>query len=161
MRIIILIIAFTYCCTFSQAQNYKLGDMVEGGIIFYISENKDTLLTSAMRDQGIGVSWEEAKQRCESIFSIQDGKMYRGWRLPNKREIQIMRRQRDFISEATEKAGGEALQKDIGTYYWCSTEIDANYAWLMPFGFDRITQMSKGSNLFDARAVRTIIVKKN
>lgn len=157
-----LYLVFLLCGTASTicAQEYKLGELLEGGVIFYISENKDTLLTCGLRDQGTGVTWSEAIERCERSFSIQDGTLYWGWRLPDKREIQIMRRLRDFLDEAILKAGGEAFNKELGAYYWSSTEIDANYAWLMPFGFDRIQHMTKGSNLFDARPVRAVVMKK-
>jgi hypothetical protein len=90
--------------------------------------------------------------------------MDRGWTFSESLSKKLGASSSVVMSTGTnmvKQRGGEALQKDIGTYYWCSTEIDANYAWLMPFGFDRITQISKDSNLFDARAVRTIIVKKN
>lgn len=160
MRTILLLIVLSCSGSLLLAQDHELGDLVEGGIVFYISAHKDTLLTSAIRDQGMGLSWLEAKERCEKTFSIQGSQLYWGWRLPNKREVQIMRRLRDLISEAAVKANGMAFDKGVASYYWSCTESNAFYAWLMPFGFDQIKEMSKGSNLFNARAVRTILLKE-
>ncbi len=160
MRTILLLIVLSCSGSLLLAQDHELGDLVEGGIVFYISAHKDTLLTSAIRDQGMGLSWLEAKERCEKTFSIQGSQLYWGWRLPNKREVQIMRHLRDLISEAAVKANGTAFDNSVSSYYWSSTEISTSYAWLMPFGFDQIKQMTKGSNLFNARGVRTILLKE-
>ena len=65
-RIIFFLIVLSCSCSLLLAQDHELGDMVEGGIVFYIFEHKEILLTSAIRDQEKGLSWQEAK---DSAFS--------------------------------------------------------------------------------------------
>lgn len=139
---------------------YEVGDTARGGIVFFVSENGDTALVCGKHDASPFGDWATAKSRCESTFGIQDGKLIRGWRMPNLTEMKIIRTHRDTLNTFIEKQGGTPLDNSIGSYYWTSTEGEhSSQAYLQAFGFDHSVLMNKTSNTFSARAVKTVIVK--
>jgi hypothetical protein len=145
---------------FLAAQDYAIGDMVKGGIVFSIAENGDSLLICGKNDAAQYVDWADAKMRCESFFSIDVSTMVKGWRMPTLAEMKILRDNRETINELIRKAGGIPLESEVGAYYWTSTEAEySSHAYLQPFGFDLPQLMSKASNSFNARAVQTVYLK--
>lgn len=143
---------------FLSAQVYKEGDLLRGGVIFHINETQDTALISAIRDQAQYVNWADAKNRCERFFSIQDGQMYKGWRMPSKDEIVKMKKKRDMINAASVKNGGEGFDPGLGAHYWSGTE-EGTHAWLQPFTFGVLTLMHKDGNSFFVRGVQKVALK--
>ena len=67
----------------SNAQPYKTGQKVEGGIVF--PNNKKSGV--AIAEKGLGLmSWDEGKKACEDL--VLNG--YDNWRLPSLKELGII-----------------------------------------------------------------------
>jgi len=158
MKVIFGLVLFFFCSIYLSAQVHQEGDFLRGGVIFHINETQDTALICAIRDQAQYVDWASAKQLCERFFSIQDGQMYRGWRMPSKAEIVKMKEKRDMINAASEKNGGEGFDPGFGAHYWSGTE-EGTHAWLQPFTFGLLTLMHKDSNTFFVRGVQKVALK--
>jgi len=120
-----------------------------------LDESGEHGLVVARHDQSTGADdWNTCKTRCESYFWIHEGQMVRGWRLPTKDELKLMREKRDFISKIAVENGGEALDSSVGAYYWSGTEEGSGQAWMQGFGFDLPKLINKGNTWIAARAVR-------
>ena len=79
------------------------------------------------------MNWYDAKIYCKKLGA--------GWRLPTKDEL-------NMLYENKEEIGGFA-----SNYYWSSTEVDYNYAWIQNFfnGY----QSNNNKNYYNyVRAVR-------
>ena len=160
MRNLLLILLFSSTSFLSTAQDYAIGDVVKGGIVFFIAENGDSLLICGKNDAIQYANWADAAARCEAFFSIDVSVMVKGWRMPTLAEMKILRNNRETINPLISKAGATPLEKDVGSYYWTSTEGDyTTHAYLQAFGFDNSVLMSKESNSFHARAVQTVYLK--
>ena len=129
MKNLLFINFFLLAPFFLAAQDYAIGDIVKGGIVFSIAENGDSLLICGKNDAAQYVDWNDAKMRCESFFSIDVSTMVRGWRMPTLAEMKILRDNRETINELISKTGGIPLDSDVGAYYWTSTESEYNTAW--------------------------------
>ena len=141
------------------SQTPKVGDVLNGGIVFFVSEAKDSVLICGKNDAAQYCDWPTAKSRCEGFFSIKDGQLLNGWRMPTKEEMAILREKRDIINDVIQTKGGQALTSDVGAYYWTSSEGEHDsQAWLQAFGFTHQTLSNKGSNSFNARAVQFVKV---
>jgi hypothetical protein len=160
MKNLLLMSCFLLMPFFLAAQDYAVGDVVKGGIVFFVAENGDSLLICGKNDAAQYVDWNDAKMRCETFFSIDVSVMVRGWRMPTLAEMKMLRDNRETINDLISKAGGEPLDSDKGAYYWTSTEAEyASHAYLQAFGFELPQLMSKASNSFNARAVQTVYLK--
>jgi hypothetical protein len=79
------------------------------------------------------MNWEDAKKACADLGD--------GWRLPTKFELNL-------LYENKEKIGGF-----VKNYYWSSTEIDLNNAWVQYFYYGAQVNFSKNLPNY-VRAVR-------
>ena len=94
-----------------------------GGYVIQISPNGKHGLVVAMQDQGFS-NWYEASDILSNASNHDaDGKEFSDWRLPTKRELNLMHGV--FIS-------GNAANFD-SDYYWSSTEYDTSSAWFQYF----------------------------
>ena len=86
-----------------------------GGYVIEINTDGTHGLVAAMQDQGTS-NWYEANDLL-SLAANHDvnGAKFKDWRLPTKRELNLMYVQRTNIGATS--------------YYWSSTEVDFNYAW--------------------------------
>ena len=94
-----------------------------------------------MQDQGSS-SWYEANDLLSDANNHDvNGAKFMDWRLPTKRELNLVYNQKSFI-------GGFA-----NSYYWSSTEHDYYYAWTQYFsnGFQNYNDKANASLV---RAVR-------
>jgi len=137
------------------AQTYSVGDFAKGGIVFSVDESSKHGLVCVKFDQMQFGDWHEAVEKCKSLTIFEGGKTYKKWRLPTKEEIDLMFQNRKVIDSIAIAYGGSAFDKELGSYYWSSTEEAGTGAWLYSFGFGYPTLMSKESNSFGARAVRS------
>jgi hypothetical protein len=72
-----------------------------------------------MQDQGIS-TWHEANDLLSNASNHDaDGKEFSDWRIPTKRELNLM-----YVVYTN--GNGASLNPN---YYWSSTERDANSAW--------------------------------
>jgi hypothetical protein len=96
-----------------------------GGYVIEVSEGGLHGLVVAMRDQG-RVSWYfTANILNDTANHDTDGAKFNDWRLPNKRELSLMYLQRISI--------GGFVPTYYASYYWSSTQYDANFAWRQSF----------------------------
>ena len=65
-------------------------------------------------------NWDEAKARVK-LLNSQDYKGFNDWRLPTKKELNLIYENRDAI-------GGFS-----SNFYWSNTKDDAYYAWYQNF----------------------------
>ena len=94
-----------------------------GGYVIQISPNGKHGLVVAMQDQGIS-SWYEANDLLSNTSNHDaDGKEFSDWRLPTKRELNLM-----YVVYNN----GNAASLNPG-YYWSSTEYDNDNAWSQNF----------------------------
>ena len=95
-----------------------------GGYVIQISPNGKHGLVVAMQDQGIS-TWYEANDLLSNPSNHDaDGKEFSDWRLPTKRELNLM-----YVVYSN--GNGAFLNAN---YYWSSTSSDFQYAWWQDFG---------------------------
>ena len=114
-----------------------------GGYVIQISPNGKHGLVVAMQDQGIS-TWYGANDLLSNPSNHDaDGKEFLDWRLPTKRELNLM-----YV--VYNNGNGASLN---ATYYCSSTEIDINNAWNQYFPDGSQVNDNKDRTYF-VRAVR-------
>ena len=94
-----------------------------GGYVIQISPNVKHGLVVAMQDQGIS-NWYEANDLLSNPSNHDaDGKEFSDWRLPTKRELNLM--------YVVYNNGNAAFLN--ANDFWSSTEDDNSFAWLQNF----------------------------
>ena len=94
-----------------------------GGYVIQISPNGKHGLVVAMQDQGFSTWYEVNDLLSNPSNHDADGKEFSDWRLPTKRELNLM-----YV--VYNNGNGASLSR---TYYWSSTEYDYNFAWVQSF----------------------------
>ncbi|MDB9755903.1 DUF1566 domain-containing protein, partial [Winogradskyella sp.] len=90
-----------------------------GGYVIQISPNGKHGLVVAMQNQGIS-NWYEANDLLSNASNHDaDGKEFSDWRLPTKRELNLM-----YVVYSN--GNGASLNAN---FYWSSTEADNNGVW--------------------------------
>jgi hypothetical protein len=114
-----------------------------GGYVIQISPNGKHGLVVAMQDQGLS-TWYEANDLLSNASNHDaDGREFSDWRIPTKRELNLM-----YFVYAN--GNGASLNAN---YYWSSTEDDFDIAWGQ--GFSSGIQSLNDKRLTDSvRAVR-------
>ena len=114
-----------------------------GGYVIQISPNGKHGLVVAMQDQGIS-NWYEANDLLSNASNHDaDGVKFMDWRLPTKRELNLM-----YVVYSN--GNGASLNT---RYYWSSTEYDNNVAWDQNFSVGG-QYFDNKSGTFNVRAVR-------
>jgi hypothetical protein len=119
-----------------------------GGYVIEINSDGTHGLVVAMQDQGVS-NWYEANDLLSNAANHDvNGAKFKDWRLPTKRELNLMYAQRISIE-------GFDLTGNAPTYsaYWSSTEFDNSLAWLQSFSFGSQDGFPKDIT-FLVRAVR-------
>ena len=94
-----------------------------GGYVIQISPNGKHGLVVAMQDQGVS-TWYEANELLSNASNHDaDGKEFSDWRLPTKRELNLM-----YVVYFN--GTGASLNAGL---YWSSTEADNSKAWGQSF----------------------------
>jgi hypothetical protein len=136
---------------------YEIGDLVEGGIVFYIAESGEHGLVAALEDlgsyewgcygtslsgaegQAIGAGYQntldivagcsETPIAASEALAYESEEGYSDWYLPSK----------DELVEMYYSIGNGGPEGNIGgfqsTYYWSSSELNYNFAWYVNFGY--------------------------
>jgi hypothetical protein len=95
-----------------------------GGYVIQISPNGKHGLVVAMQDQGAS-NWYQANDLLsEPSFHDVNGAKFMDWRLPTKRELNLM--YGVYI-------GGNGANLNSAGYYWSSTETGYGFAWAQNF----------------------------
>jgi hypothetical protein len=114
-----------------------------GGYVIQISPNGKHGLVVAMQDQGIS-NWYEANDLLSNPSNHDaDGKEFSDWRLPTKRELNLM-----YV--VYNNGNAASLNANV---YWSSTGLDDSNAWTQNFLFGNQYDYDKG-NTYNVRAVR-------
>jgi hypothetical protein len=110
-----------------------------GGYVIEINADGTHGLVAAMQDQGRS-NWYDANDLLSDANNHDvNGAKFKDWRIPTKRELNLIYFQRASIGAAS--------------YYWSSTELDVNYAWGQDFSVGGQFTFNKGSTV-NVRAVR-------
>ena len=114
-----------------------------GGYVIQISPNGKHGLVVAMQDQGVS-TWYDANDLLSNPSNHDaDGKEFSDWRLPTKRELNLM-----YVV----KNNGNAASLNTNSY-WSSTEDDSNNAWGQ-FFYNGGKSDSGKTRIYSVRAVR-------
>jgi len=109
-----------------------------GGYVIEVNSDGSHGLVVAMQDQGLS-NWYEANDLLINASNHDtNGAKFKDWRLPTKRELNLM-----FVQRTNIGATG---------YYWSSTEDDNDRAWVQFFIFGFQANVSK----YDTGFVRTV-----
>jgi len=115
-----------------------------GGYVIQISPNGKHGLVVAMQDQGSS-TWYEANDLLNNTSNHDAyGKEFSDWRLPTKRELNLM-------YGVYNNGNGASLNS---SFYWSSTEVDINDAWEQSFPSNGTQLPLAKNNESDVRAVR-------
>ena len=109
----------------ATSKTYSVNTFYEelGGYVIQISPNVKHGLVVAMQDQGIS-NWYEANDLLSNPSNHDaDGKEFSDWRLPTKRELNLM--------YVVYNNGNAAFLN--ANDFWSSTEDDNSFAWLQNF----------------------------
>lgn len=111
-----------------------------GGYVIEVNSDGTHGLVVAMQDQGSS-NWYEANDLLSNASKHDaNGAKFKDWRLPTKRELNLM-----FVQRSNIRANLD--------FYWSSTEFDTNRAWVQHFDYGFQTNNYKDNpNL--VRAVR-------
>jgi hypothetical protein len=129
--------------TTGSSPTYTLGlNAALGGYVFYVTTDGKHGLVAETQDQSTSNDWYTAQDIISNPANHSvDGQKFRDWRMPTKFELNEMYLQKVAI-------GGFATN-----FYWSSTELEFNYAWLQRF-FDGFQSYDSKTNAYYVRAVR-------
>ncbi len=158
---------------------HKIGDLHQGGIIFYLDNTGEHGLVCAISDQSYGTEWGclptlvtdadelsigAGAQNTLDIISVCTSSdiaaaicndlilnEYDDWFLPSKDELDKIHESLDIINSSSKDNGGEMIQT---TNYWTSSRFGGDTAWVqnMDSGGRQYTNLVDKSN--HVRAVR-------
>ncbi|PCE66348.1 DUF1566 domain-containing protein [Sediminicola luteus] len=159
----------------------QLGDLHEGGIIFYLDETGEHGLVCAMEDQHFEVYWGcetaaidgadgkeigagaqntlDIADRCkgtefaaELCIDYESGG-FDDWFMPSIDELKVLSLNKDLVDEALEKNSGKTIDD---AEYWSSTEASLNTVYFQFMGAnpDKYIQTLRDESKMNVRAIR-------
>jgi len=160
----------------------RVGDIRAGGVVFWVdpSDNRHGLI-AATEDQSSGIWWYNGRfettfgstgtaigtgsTNTDAIIAVQGvtetsyaaglartytGGGYTDWFLPSKDELQKM-----YLNIGQGNILGLGnIGNFANNYYWSSTEVDSDTAWMQDFWFESQTTVDKHYQTPSVRAVR-------
>jgi hypothetical protein len=148
---------------FVKPKNLNIGDLHEGGIVYYVDPNGLGGKVCALADAPTELDWFEAATYCDGYINTETGTgVYNDWYLPNKEELQFMYTNLQRFGcltkspEGTDNRDPCATSKgdfDPTTPYWTSLETGAQAAWRLSFVAGNWFTFTKSTYL-KVRAVR-------
>lgn len=162
----------------ATATKYKIGDQIDGGIVFYVDASGEHGLLAAPVDQNTTTRWYngtntltmafrnglgQGAYNTEKIIGNQGSGDYAAiqcaryllnghgdWYLPSIYELDLMYK--------TIGNGGSGPNRNIGkfasSYYWSSTEKNTSEVFVCPFNSGGQVAMVKGTETIAVRAIR-------
>ena len=136
----------------SGSTTYTVGlNLALGGYVIEVGPDGKHGLVVALQDQSSGVIWYESNDVCSNAANhTTSGSNFKDWRLPTRRELNLMYTQKSAINAAATANGGVAFATNV---YWSSTENSFNSAWLQGFSSGNQNNVSKSLTYF-LRSVR-------
>ena len=114
----------------SSDVSYSIGDMAQGGIIFWVSADGKNGLVASLDDHCLSCNWSSAFEVVSDPSThTSQGQQYRDWRVPTVFELDEM---------YSNIGPGNALGLgNIGNFqnahYWSSTDHSLNYGYRLDF----------------------------
>ena len=123
-----------------------------GGYVIEVSDGGTKGLVTATQDQGYRKEWKDISDNLlnKAVNHNTDGAQFKDWRLPTKRELNLMYMNyyRSLCIDCNEGANL------AGTVYWSSTEANDNYTWVQFFSNGSQDDVNKFNTSSSVRAVR-------
>lgn len=132
-------------CHSALAKTYSVNTFYAelGGYVIEVNSDGTHGLVVAMQDQGTS-DWYQANDLLSyAINHDTNGKKFKDWRLPTKRELNL-------IYVVYNNGNGASLNANS---YWSSTASGDLYAWSRSFNFGDLSTSNK-NNTYHVRAVR-------
>ena len=123
--------------TDKPAPKFAIGQVYQGGYIFYINGTGDHGLIVYFKDLP-NLNWESAQKKCSNLKS--EG--YDDWRLPTKDELNRIYQARTYIGIYSKSK------------YWASTEANKDAGWAQDFKDGLTSQVPKQTSI-GVRPVRS------
>ena len=138
-----------YSATTSSV-TYSVGDIAQGGIVFYVSPDGKNGLVAATIDQSTYSNWYNAQDYISNTSNHTiEGQKFRDWRLPTKHELNEM-----YLNIGQGNALGLGnIGGFASNYYWSSSEYNYYIAWGQIFS-SGIQYGNDKDNPNNVRAVR-------
>ena len=115
-----------------------IGQSYQGGIIAYIDSTGQHGLMAATADYNATLNWQGAMDYCNGLTVGQ----HEDWYLPNQDELNQL-----YVNRV-------AIGGFNDDYYWSSTEIDDDYAWIQNFNYGFQHYDDKDDSNYSVRGVR-------
>ena len=145
--LLLLIIPFL-----SFGQNKNIGDIYEGGVIFYLTPNNQHGLIVSLNNLGES-SWFEAQDIISNPENhTKIGQNYTDWRMPTKFELNQLFLNKNLINDFALKNNYDVFKK---TFYWSSTARDPNYGFIQNFKNGKIKKNAELVWENNIRAIRS------
>ena len=142
---IILVSLLVTASVYSQTYNVNTFYAELGGYVIEVNSDGTHGLVVAMQDQGT-TNWYKANDLLSNASNHDtNGAKFKDWRLPTKRELNLMHHV--YVDY------GNAAGLTNGGRYWSSTEVINVNAWRQDFGYGYQSLNNKNYTYF-VRAVR-------
>lgn len=144
-------------------RHYQVGDFAQGGVVFWVDETGEHGLVADIIDVSTGISWYNGVEKITNAQGNRVGAgemntmlimaqqtsdntsgtfaalvcanlkrdVYGDWYLPSREELNMMYLNKEAIDATAVANSGSAFED---TYYWSSTEFDADFAYFHNFG---------------------------
>ena len=103
----------------------EIGDIIEGGFLYYLDETGTRGLVAAMEDIAEPLNWLPAMDSLNNFIS---NSQYNDWYLPRKNELELM-----YNSIGNEATNGELINFSSTGSYWSSTQNENLDLWVLRF----------------------------
>jgi hypothetical protein len=125
----------------TQKAQYRIGQLAQGGIVFYVSADGNHGLVASTNDLNDNSVWSSSKN--VSIGSYND------WYIPSADEFNLLLKSQYIVNKTLE--GGSNTSGLIKEFYWTSSEKNETEAYLFELGN---LKLSSKSTLASVRAIR-------
>ncbi len=111
-----------------SAKTYKVGDLAQGGYVFYVTPNGKHGLACQLQDYSSQIELEEAKVNASNPnYSDSEGKNYTNWRIPTLYEITLLYLQKTAIGGFTSGLYWTSTKYPLIDQYYLVNLFDGTY----------------------------------
>ena len=103
----------------------EIGDVIEGGFLYYLDETGARGLIAAMEDMAEPLNWLPAMDSLNNFIS---NSQYNDWYLPRKNELELM-----YSHIGDELTNGELINFSSTNSYWSATQSENLDQWVLRF----------------------------